>query len=339
MSDKVLITGASGFIGQHLVRAALQEGYDVHAAVRPSSELGGLRQLGTLAQGGGSLTLVYPDYRSAASLVPLLQEGTYAYIIHAAGATRAKDLAAYNQVNATYTLHLAQAALAAGIPLKRFVFMSSLAALGPAEYAAQQPLTEATRPNPVTWYGASKLRAERYLMELKALPLTIIRPTAVYGPGEKDLFILFKTLSRGLDLYIGRQPQRLSFVYVQDLVAATMAALKAPAKPGSTYNISDGRAYDRYALAQVYRELSGKSPYRLHVPLPLIALTATLLEASTIVSKSTPVLNKEKIKELTAANWYCSIETAQKELNYRPSHDLRSGMAETLAWYQEHHWL
>ena len=341
MNERVLITGASGFIGYHLVQAALQRGFEVHAAVRPSSEKSDLKLLGMEAERDkkGKLLFVYPDFESKEKLIPLMTNGSYSYIIHAAGVTRAKSTEAYNEVNANYTLRLAEAALASGLPMKRFVFVSSLAAVGSEEYDAALPINENTIPKPLTSYGKSKLLAESYLAGLKDLPLTVIRPTAVYGPREKDILILFETLNKGLDLYIGRRPQWLSFVYVTDLVAATLAAFKEDSKLHTAYNISDGKKYDRYKLANLFKEFSKKSPYRLHVPLGVIKLIAAMLEAVSVFSENTPVLNKEKIGELTAENWYCSIDKARKNLGYEPKFGLEDGLKKTLTWYKENKWL
>jgi nucleoside-diphosphate-sugar epimerase len=341
MKEKVFITGASGFIGFHLVQAALEAGMEVHAAVRPTSDLTFLKKLKPAADKSGSESLVFvdTDFSSKVLLKELLEKGKYTYIIHAAGVTKAKSAAAYNAVNADYTLNLAVAAMSAGIPLKRFIFLSSLAAIGPLAYAEQQPITETTLPIPVTDYGRSKLLAEQSLEEVSGLPLTIIRPTAVYGPGEKDLFILFKTLSKGLDAYIGKGPQRLSFVYIKDLVTATMAALIKDEKEITVYNISDGQAYDRYALADRFREISGKHVFRAHLPLTLVKMMAGFLDFVYSFSSTTPVLNREKLKELTASNWICSIDAARNKLEYRPQYDLRQGLTETLTWYKENKWL
>jgi nucleoside-diphosphate-sugar epimerase len=336
MKEKVFITGASGFIGYHLVAAALNAGMEIHAAVRPSSDLGFLEQLNANAS---DLVYVNTDFSSKDKLKKLLEEGGYTYIIHAAGVTKAKTAAAYNLVNAEYSLNLAQAAMSADIPLRRFVFLSSLAALGPAAYDQEQPISEETEPAPVTDYGKSKLLAEQYLKEVSGLPLSIIRPTAVYGPGEKDLFVLFKTLNKGLDAYIGKGPQRLSFVYVKDLVAATMAALQENGKEVTVYNISDGQAYDRYALADQFREISGRNVFRTHLPVALVGMVAGLLDFIYSYSSTTPVLNKEKLKELTAPNWICSIDAARNHLHYQPQYDLHQGLAETLTWYKENKWL
>jgi nucleoside-diphosphate-sugar epimerase len=336
MKEKVFITGASGFIGYHLVAAALKAGMEVHAAVRAGSDLSFLKKLNASA---GDLVYVNTDFSSKGKLKELLENGGYTYIIHAAGVTKAKTAAAYNLVNAEYSLNLAQAAMSADIPLKRFVFLSSLAALGPVAYNEARPITEETLPAPVTDYGKSKLLAEQYLRTVSGLPLSIIRPTAVYGPGEKDLFVLFKTLSKGLDAYIGKGPQRLSFVYVTDLVTATMAALRETEKEITVYNISDGQAYDRYALADQFREISGRNVFRAHLPLALVEMIARILDFVYAYSSTTPVLNQEKLKELTAPNWICSIDAARNHLHYQPQYNLHKGLAETLTWYKENKWL
>ena len=331
MSHRVLITGASGFIGYHLIEAAQKAGLEVHAAVRPSSSVSHLEKFNPV--------FVYPDYRSKEALIKLLAEGQYQYIVHSAGATKAKNSQAYNLINAEYTRLLAEAALEAPIPLQRFVFMSSLAALGPLAYLEEQPITEHTLPLPITSYGKSKLLAEKYMEEMKALPLTIIRPTAVYGPREKDLFILFKTLNKGIDAYIGKDPQRLSFVYVKDLTEVTIAALIQNRGENRIYNISDGYAYDRYALADSFREITGTNLFRVHLPVGVLKFAAALMEIGTSFSKIAPVVNREKVKELTAPNWFCSIDAAQRDLRYQPQYDLKKGLAETWQWYKTNHWL
>ncbi|MCP1385861.1 NAD-dependent epimerase/dehydratase family protein [Runella salmonicolor] len=331
MSSRVLITGASGFIGYHLIEAAQKEGLEVHAAVRRSSNVNHLRKFNPV--------FVYPALSDKEALKKLLKDGNYSYIIHAAGATRAKNTQAYNLINADYTRLLAEAALEADIPLKRFLFMSSLAALGPLSYAEEQPITENTLPLPITSYGKSKLLAEKMLEELTALPLTTIRPTAVYGPREKDLFILFKTLNQGLDAYIGKEPQRLSFVYVKDLAEVTVAALLKGQNERQVYNISDGFAYDRYALADAFKETSGKKPRRIHLPVGVLKLAANIMELGATFSSVAPVVNREKVKELTAPNWFCSIEAAKRDLQYQPHYNLNKGIAETWQWYKANDWI
>jgi len=326
MRKKVLITGASGFVGYHLVAAAVNAGMNVHAAVRSSSKTEQLQQF--------NVRYVTPEYTNHDSLVKLLEQNQYNYIIHAAGATRAGSADEYNTINAEYTRNLIRAAKQADIPLEKVVFISSLAALGPVGYDDVWPVPDGISASPVTRYGASKLLAEKYLEEFIDLPWVTLRPTAVYGPYEKDLFVLFKTFKRGMEFYMGRKPQKLSFVYVKDLADAAILALTTP--PIHTgYNISDGECYDRYALANIFKRILGVHMLRVHIPIPVVKLIATISE---MISKGTPLLNNEKLRELTARNWNCNIDQARFDLGFNPQYNLGKGMEETLIWYKENKW-
>jgi UDP-glucose 4-epimerase len=324
MKQRVLITGASGFVGYHLITAALAAGLEVHAAIRLSSNVDHLEPL--------NLKYVVPDFEDIDSLKALLEHYQYDYIIHAAGQTRARSEFEMNRVNTFYTGNLALAAQEANIPLKKFVFISSLAAIGPIGYNEEWP--EVKEPAPVTSYGKSKLLAEQFL-PATSLPWVVLRPTAVYGPREKDLFVLFKTFKRGWEPYIGRFSQRLSFVYVVDLARVAVQALTAPGTAVS-YNISDGRQYDRYALAEIVKKMLQVRTFRFHLPLGLIRLVAGLLEYT---SSGVPLLNREKLRELTAPSWNCSIQRLQHDLGFQPAYDLETGMQETIRWYISNKWI
>lgn len=326
---KVLITGASGFVGYHLIEAALKADLDVYAAVRPDSDRSHLAEF--------AIRYVQLNYADVSALKQALEAEQYSYIIHAAGTTKAKVKADYDLVNAEYTRNLAMAALKANISLEKFVFVSSLAALGPlTELSAE--IQDNTPPRPVTNYGASKVLAEKYLAGLSSLPLVTIRPTAVYGPREKDLFILFDSINKGLEPHIGRFKQQLSFVYVKDLVKVIVQALTVPVTH-KAYNISDGKVYDRYALAAYSKNALNRKTFKFHLPVSLVALLASVMDFAYANSKNTPALNKEKMAELTAVNWACSITNAKDELNYRPEYDLESGVMQTIKWYKLNNWL
>ncbi|MBW8683628.1 NAD-dependent epimerase/dehydratase family protein [Chitinophaga rhizophila] len=327
MTPRVLITGASGFVGYHLVEAALQAGMEVYAAVRASSNVAHLSDL--------QVNYVYPDFSSKEALIAMMKEYRFDYIIHGAGITKARSLDEYNKVNAGYTQNLAMAVSESGIPLKKFLFISSLAAVGPIAYDANWPLPDVVTPRPVTNYGRSKLLAEQFLGAVSSVPWVILRPTAVYGPRERDLFVLFKTFRRGLEPYMGRGAQWLSFVYVKDLATAAILALESQVS-GVAYNISDGNAYDRYALAAIIKSHLKLRTIRIHLPLPVIKLVAVISEK---VSRGAPLLNKDKLNELTAANWNCNIERLKNDLGYRPRYNLEKGMQETLDWYAANKWL
>lgn len=326
-NGKVLITGASGFVGYHLIEAAVQAGLEVYAAVRSSSNTEHLK--------GFNIQYTSIDFSDKEAIRSNLETNNYDYIIHAAGLTKARNTEEYNVVNAHYTRNLAEAATL--FPIKKFVFLSSLAAIGPIPYSSEYAINEANLPQPVTDYGRSKLLAERWLANLNNLPLIILRPTAVYGPREKDIYIMFKTLNNRIEPYIGRQNQWLSFVYAKDLAAVSISALTA-ATTRNMYNISDGNAYDRYALANLSKKILDRRTLRFHLPMGLVKVIVGTLETFSSGSKP-PALNKEKLNELAAENWNCSIEKAQQELGYQPQYDLERGLNETLKWYQEHDWL
>ncbi len=331
MKEKVLITGASGFIGYHLVEEALRQNLEVFAAIRPSSPTAHLRSL--------RVHFTTLPYLSGPTLEKILEAGQYHYIIHAAGLTKAKTQEGYNAVNATFTRNLGEAAVRADIPLKRFVFMSSLAALGPVPEEATRPISPLHQPHPVTAYGKSKLLAEEYLRNLPGLPLVTLRPTAVYGPLERDLYLLIRTVARGLEPYIGRQAQKLSFIYVKDLAEITLRALHIPGRNQLSYNLSDGNSYDKYAFAEVTKKLLHKKTLRLHLPVAAVRALARLLEEAYRFSDKTPALNREKLTELSAANWICSIREPQQDLGFAPRYNLETGLAETLNWYKANKWL
>ncbi|MEO6819215.1 MAG: NAD(P)-dependent oxidoreductase, partial [Ginsengibacter sp.] len=218
MKEKVLITGASGFLGFHLIESALEKNLDVYAGIRKSSDISHLSHL--------PISYAYLDLSNSKSLAAEMAANHYDYIIHAAGITKAKSQIQYNVVNADYTFNLALAVKHAGIALKKFIYISSLAALGPLENS-DDVIVETTNPNPVTRYGKSKLLSETKLQGL-GIPLVILRPTAIYGPRERDLFLLFKLIKKGYELYIGKMAQRLSFIYAKDMADVTINALSNP---------------------------------------------------------------------------------------------------------------
>jgi len=327
MQKKVLITGASGFVGYHLIEQALACGFQVYAAVRQSSSVDHLE--------GFKVSYTHLNYADVDGLRKEIVENGYDYIIHASGTTKAKSLKDYNLVNAEYSRNLALAAV--GTQVKKFVFVSSLAAIGPLEDVNGR-ISATQQPKPVTSYGVSKLQAETYLKAIEDLPLLTIRPTAVYGPREKDIFILFSSINKGLEPYIGRFDQRLSFVYVKDLAAVILKALDSTLTHQS-YNISDGRSYDRFALANYAKNLLSKKTLKFYIPLVAVRFLASLLDMLYAKSSATPALNKEKLAELTAVNWICDIEKARMELGFTPDYNLEQGLSQTMQWYKANRWL
>ncbi|HEX8607019.1 MAG TPA: NAD(P)-dependent oxidoreductase, partial [Pedobacter sp.] len=235
------------------------------------------------------------------------------------------------------TKNLGTAISTANYRVKKFVFVSSLAAIGPLSDLKGQ-LQDDSPAHPVTSYGASKKLAEEYLSRISGLPLITIRPTAVYGPREKDIFILFNTISKGLEPHIGRFSQQLTFVYVVDLANIIVKALFSEVV-GTTYNVSDGHIYNRYALAISIKKALGKRTFKFHLPVFIVDGLASVMELLYSRSKEAPTLNKEKMAELTAINWACNIDHIKSDLGYQPLFDLEKGVSETVIWYKENNWI
>jgi len=329
---KILITGASGFVGSHLVEAISKVGWEIHAAVRKSSNVSEIQPYVN--------KFVYLNQNNYSEVKALFDAEAYDYVIHAAALTKAKTEKELHAVNVENTENLLKAAFSLTHPPKRFVFVSSLAAIGPIAYNSSQDITENNQYNPVTAYGRSKRDAELMIKEKYAdKAVSVFRPTAVYGPREKDLFILFDTLNKGLDPYIGRQAQKLSFVYVQDLVDVLLLGCKVPQKELQFYNISDGKVYSRFAMADIFKATFAKKPIRVYLPFAIVSVFAKLSELMYKGSSKTPTIYPERLGELTAENWSCNISKAAEVLNYKPKFDLNKGLTTSLLWYKENKWL
>ncbi|RYF88044.1 MAG: NAD(P)-dependent oxidoreductase, partial [Chitinophagaceae bacterium] len=284
MKDRVLITGASGFVGYHLVEQALENNLEVFAAIRKSSKIDHLKEL--------DIHYIYPDFSNQASLQKMLEDNQINYIIHASGITKARTPSEYGIVNTKYTVNLALAALDAKTDFKKFVFVSSLAAVGPLA-KIEGMITEKTTPHPVTAYGRSKLVAEEKLAAIKGLNYTILRPTAVYGPRDRDIFIFFKQVKKGLEFHIGRNAQKLSFIYVKDLAKASIKALYMGEK--KAYNLSDGNFYDRYQLAEISKSVLNLTTFKFHLPVNFVKVIALIAEKVSSLSNKASALNIEKL--------------------------------------------
>src|SRR5690606_9809420 len=332
MKKKVFITGASGFVGSHLVEAAFRQGYDVHAAVRETSQKDAIAPFVS--------HFFYPNLSDYDQLKQIFQEQQYHYIVHAAAMTTTKSLEEIEAVSVGYTETVISAAIEAQMPLERIVYVSSLAALGPISYESDVRIDEDFPYKPLTVYGRSKMEAEQMIQtKFATSPITVFRPTAVYGPREKDIFMLFGTMNRGLDPYIGRKPQKLSFIYVKDLVDLLIKGFKTPGDQLQFYNVSDGEVYSRYAMAWIFNSGLKNKLWRVHVPYGIVKGFAQLSQYLYKNSKTTPVIYPERLSELTAENWACDISKARRDLNFIPKHDLESGLKESLLWYKENKWL
>jgi nucleoside-diphosphate-sugar epimerase len=334
----ILITGAGGFVGGRLVESAIEQGWIVWAGTRRNN-LPHNSQSGTSTK-PSNLHLIHLDYEHPEHLrKQITQAPRWQYVIHCAGLTRSVNPSDYALVNTTYTLNLAQALMDTGKTPDKFLYMSSLEAIGPGDNDPLKPITLDSSPRPVSAYGLSKLAAEEGLKTIKELPWLILRPTGIYGPGDKDYLAMAKLVKSGLAPTLGLTPQRLSFLYVEDLVELCWLALTS-AVSGKTWLVAHPAIVEDKDYIDLLQDLLDKHRVlKVRIPLSLAKGVAALGEGLGRLSGKPVLINQDKYRIMAARNWSCDITALQEAVGYTPPTDLRAGWIKTLAWYRQHGWL
>lgn len=333
---KVIITGASGFIGSFLVEKALSLGWQVWAGVRKSSSREYLQD--------SRIEFIDLEFSNVNRLTGQLSDfvekyGGIDYIIHNAGVTKCLNSDDFDKINFKYTANLIEAINTANISLGKFALMSSLSAYGIGDEVNYTPIKTADIPNPNTAYGESKIKAERFLEEKAAFPYIIMRPTGVYGPREKDYFLMLKTVKSGLDVGAGFKSQHLTFIYVKDLVDAVYLALESSVR-NKGYFVADGDVYtDKEYTALVKKILGKKYVLSLKVPLSVLKVISVISEEISKFTKKPSTLNRDKYKIMKQRNWECDITPLVQDLGFSPKYNLERGLRESVEWYKKNHWL
>lgn len=332
---RALVTGASGFIGSEVVRHLLNEGIAVRALLRktsPKENLKGVEYEAAL----GDLS----DFESLKNAV----EGVD-YVFHIAGVVSARNREDYFRHNALGTANLARACVATSTRVERFVYVSSLAASGPAK--SLKPVVEDDVAKPISAYGESKLAGERELEKWAAegkFPYTIVRPPAVYGPRDRGIFELVKFVKNGiLPVFPSTDSSGdkfLSVVYVDDLVRGILLAGTAKdLGEREVFFVTGDGIHSWSTMLGMIAENLGKKPLR--VPLPSFVLTgvaAAYTLAGWALGRQFP-LTLDKLNELRPDYWICANDRAKKILNFQPQFDLKTGVSRTVAWYKENGWI
>jgi nucleoside-diphosphate-sugar epimerase len=351
MSDRnglVLVSGANGFIGSHLVEALLALGYRVRCMVRRTSDLTYLRGIGAHDQSGaargaivspkesGQVEWAYTDINDREGLH---QACTGVDVVfHCAALTRALNKETMMRVNAGGTMALAQACVQTNPSLQRFVLVSSHAAAGPCE-AAAQALDEDCAAEPITWYGQSKLAAEQAVRRCAdRMPVTIVRPAAVLGPRDRDFFAYFRLVNQGLDVQIGGDDRWVSLIYVIDLVSLLILAMESERAVGQTY-FGCGLTCRRTELSTAIARALGKRTQRLILPTAVLTPMAAVSWATAQITHRPALLNNQRLLDIRQRYWVCSGEKAQRELGFAPAYDLDAAVQETADWYRRNGWL
>ena len=341
MNGKILITGASGFIGSFIVEEALRQGLETWAAVRKSSSKAFLQD--------ERIHFIELNLSSEEALKEQLQGHAFDYVVHAAGVTKCLHKEDFRRINTEGTMNLVHAIMELKMPLKRFVYISSLSIMGAIR--EQQPYTEIQENDtaqPNTAYGKSKLEAEEWLSRLnkelgarneELLPYVILRPTGVYGPRERDYFMMFKSIKAHTDFAVGYQQQDITFVYVTDVVQAVFLALEK-GKTGRRYFLSDGAVYQSSTFSNLIRkELDNPWWIRITAPIWLLRIITFCGEYIGHMTGKVTALNNDKYNIMRQRNWRCDITPAREELGYEPKVQLEEGVKRSVKWYQENGWL
>ena len=329
---KILITGASGFIGSFIVEEALRRGFETWAAVRKSSSRTFLQD--------ERIHFIELDFSSETQMTEQLTGLQFDYIVHAAGVTKCLDKADFHRINTEGTQHLVHVLKALQMRVERFVYISSLSIMGAIR--EQQPYTEiceSDKAQPNTAYGRSKLEAEQWLATLEDLPYLILRPTGVYGPRERDYFMMAKSIKAHTDFAVGYKQQDITFVYVTDVVQAVFLALEKGVT-GRKYFLTDGEVYQSSTFSDLIRkELGNPWWIRIKAPLWVLKMVCMAGEYYSKYSGKVTALNNDKYNIMRQRNWRCDIEPARKELGYDPKVKLEEGVRRSIQWYKDNKWL
>jgi dihydroflavonol-4-reductase len=326
VKERVLVTGATGFIGSHLVDELLWKGYTVVALIRESSDQRWLR--------GKGLEYIYGDLLGKGKLPSL--KG-FSHIFHLGGATKALRQRDFYRTNHEGTERLIAAARRIR-GLKRFVYLSSQAAAGPSPPERGQ--TEEDPPCPVSPYGKSKLQGEEVVLDCRdKFHVTVLRPCAIYGPRDAYMFEYFKVISKGYIPLLGKEPIFLSFCYVEDLVHALMLSIQRDHPSGEVFFIADGEKYSLDFFADVVSSAFGVKLRKIHIPIWAAWFYAAAADGWGFMRRRPASFHRGKCAEASQRNWVCDINKAKKKMGFRPRFRLEAGVKVTLQWYQEKGWL
>lgn len=347
---KVLVTGASGFIGSFMVSDGLERGHEMWAGMRHSSTK---QYLTDPRIHFAELDLSHPTLlREQLQSYKQAMGGTgWDYVIHAAGATKSLKREGFFRTNTEGTKNLVEALRDCDMMPKRFVFVSSLSIFGAIREektgtdGSKQlyiPITDTDTPRPNTAYGESKLAAENWLRAQTDVPWVILRPTGVYGPRERDYFLMAQSIQQHVDFAVGYEPQEITFIYMMDVVQAAFLACERPEKDvlHHAYFLSDGNSYNSRAFSDLLQREIG-TRFVLHIKAPLWFLRLICTVNGTVcrwMGKLT-TLNMDKYHILAQRNWNCDIEPARRELGFEPQWNLEDGVRESVKWYKEAGWL
>ncbi len=319
---KALVTGASGFIGSHLCEELVKKGYEVTCLVKKTSNLKWIEHL--------NLDFIIGDCTDVRSIQDI--KNGFDYIFHLAGLTKSCSKKDFFTINTLGTENLVKTVSEKNSKLKRFIYLSSLSATGPSNNG--KPLREDVEPCPVSNYGKSKLEGEKAVLKYRdSIPITILRPSAVYGPRDRDFLIFFKMINKGIFPNWGEC--YYSLIYIDDLIQGIILSAEKKEAEDKIYFLSDNTFYTGKDVALAISSALNVKLTTLKVPKFVMPFFAFVGEKITKNS----ILNRDKVKELLCSHWICDTRKAEEEIGFTTKVKLKEGIKWTADWYRIHRWL
>lgn len=332
---KILVVGAGGFTGGFICDEGISRGYEVYAGIRSTTSR---KWLSTPELHFVEFDFENPDSLSE-TIVSSLPEGEkWDYIIYNLGATKAMRFQDFSRINYDYLRHFTGALKKTGKVPEKLLYISSLSVMGPLHEKDGKRFSENDIPMPNTKYGASKLKAEMWLHTC-GIPYIIFRCTGIYGPRDKDYFLMFDSIRKGFDFSVGFKPQNLSFLYVEDLASACYEALeKAPA--GEVYNIAEEQTYSQKEFRKFALNTMRKSfVVPLNLPMGAVKVVSAIAEKWGVARMKPSTLNRDKYKIMKQRNWAVDTDKAFRDFGFKAMTHLKEGVEKSVKWYKEQGWL
>jgi nucleoside-diphosphate-sugar epimerase len=323
-----VVTGANGFVGSHLVDNLLSKNFEVRCIVRKSSNLRWLE--------GKNVQIFDCGLFDREGLRKAFKDANY--IFHVAGVVKAKNEEGYLRGNVEATKVLLEIATEVKETIKKFIVVSSQTVSGPSLNG--KPVTEETKPNPLTTYARSKLKQEQTTLGYKDIfPVTICRAPAIYGERDTEIFIYFQVFNRGLTTMIGFDKKELSLLHVADLAEGLYLAAISEKTNGQIYFISSEKFYTWDEVGKITSSVLNKKAFKIRIPHFIVFTIAAIAQFFAMFSSKPATLNIEKAKDLVQRYWICDTSKAVRELGYRQNVSVEEGIRRTCLWYKEMKWI
>lgn len=324
---KIAVTGATGFVGSHIVEALAARGHDLTILARDPKRLRWISHL--------PLRVIYGDMEAPRALSELVARQDV--IVHAAGITRARALAEFVRVNVEGSLRMLETARRCNPGLRRFLYVSSQAAVGPSPDGV--PLDEEAEHRPVSPYGESKAMAECELRRSGGdLQITVVRPPSVFGPRDRDIYAYFRLVAAGIEP-VPSWENAMSVVYVKNLAHGLALAAESTLPGWRVYSFADNGRSTLSELVTMIARAIGRRTVKVRIPGAIVAAIAEAAELIALLSGRPPLFGRSRANDMRQPFWLVSDRRAREELGYRPLMSTAQGIAETASWYRQEGWL